>query len=440
MRNLLITTTLLVMRFSIFTTLSFATGNESTNSDRLAAIKNFHQLQELTRVEVEEAIGDVPNQVLNSAYQSHEQLWQFLTHPRTPFLHRLAAADRAFHVFNLNHIPRLAEALCFLDQFNDLVERPPQLVERQWIRQTQFPEKVLGFEWDVPSQLVSYPLSLEAYRDMPFPWQLNKTLNRLLHRLKGKLKNPAYQRQWLTVIATMPITVPERNFAGKGWHLQGEVLYKEESPWDLMNRECHPNDNFRLLSNWVASRKPHLDLWPEKVAVLGKRFAIETYKKSPELNSLSLGLLENWHSEESFWLGYYVLRQGLPSLVDLRGMLSMLSLTAPDFPSDRLLPILATIPKTKEPAKIQAGIPTIPDGTYIPWALEFLKMAGVATEETIKLSTSQMSQQQRESVLLEMVTTQKQYLNELARAHKPHLLWAEKALKTGIVTPFPAQE
>lgn len=118
---------------------------------------------------------------VNEAAKSPEALWTFIIDPATRYDDRMLAAERAKDVLPARYVAKQIAAQVALEHErwnhhwwsstrpSGAVVAPERVVKRQ----------LLGFDWVPPSERMEYPVSLSQFRAAPWPWQLDRALQRV---------------------------------------------------------------------------------------------------------------------------------------------------------------------------------------------------------------------------------------------------------------------
>lgn len=124
---------------------------------------------------------------VSEAAKSPETLWALIIDPSTRYDDRMRAAEKAKDVLPPRYIAKQASAQLALEEerwkhqwwvrrgpVNALTTGPaPRLPE------TVARTRVLGFEWVPPAEPLDYPTSLAELRRAPWPWQVERALERV---------------------------------------------------------------------------------------------------------------------------------------------------------------------------------------------------------------------------------------------------------------------
>lgn len=127
---------------------------------------------------------------LEKALLSSKAFWDFITDPSTPYLDRMAAANRGGTVLSVEDLPKLwqamveiqtvppiaTEAPCLYFQSDNLT--PQMWVDRyKWVgRREATTQVVIGREVQVPKEIIDYPVTAEERDHSPWLWQMKEAL------------------------------------------------------------------------------------------------------------------------------------------------------------------------------------------------------------------------------------------------------------------------
>jgi len=428
-RNFINKAALTISLLSFFSFTAFAQ-KPSIYEEYLLSTDFFPQIDQImdpdekTKKDLEKALRAVSNQDIESAFISFEDFWHFTTHPDTPFIHRLAAVERAFGVFDLSEIAVLAHAKA---EIESLMDNMGWASDFSWspvplIFTDTLPNKVLGYDWDKNSiDFRSDKPGFDAFTGTPYPWQLYKSLGRLLSLLKGRLIEPENQRIWLEAALKMPLVNRTR----------GRAFAKEIK---IQNRA------FFIASEWIVEAEP--DKWdlPLYLEVLKKWYAFFSDSDDSLFLSEIYGtkIVSNWNFPEGYWLG-----NGFILLDHERIKLGSVLIDKLESPSPN--------PGRQDPYRVfiklgefviyetHTFFPKYPfPETYIQRAENFLKLVGEPVDViAIQKPEPQVSPQRklelevRMEALLARIEAQLEILKDKAALEKPYLDWARSVLTSG---------
>jgi hypothetical protein len=132
------------------------------------------------------AIETYSSPALEKALLSSKSFWDFITDPSTPYIARLAAADRGGSVLSPEELPVLWQAMAETSSIPSGVEGVSPCSAAGWIPnnspQPETHEVVLGREVRLPARSVKYPITAEERDRSPWLWQMDKALSTLFDK------------------------------------------------------------------------------------------------------------------------------------------------------------------------------------------------------------------------------------------------------------------
>jgi hypothetical protein len=145
---------------------------------------------------------------LEQAMLSSESFWDFITDPSTPYMDRMAAANRGGSMLSPQELPMLWQAMAEVNSVPSGVSPPPcsavamialplttdALVPSLNRSREEASRVVLGHEIKPSRETVSFPITSEERSHSPWLWQMEKTLSILFDKTNlnyGDTRYPA---------------------------------------------------------------------------------------------------------------------------------------------------------------------------------------------------------------------------------------------------------
>ncbi len=149
-----------------------------------------------------------------------EFMWSFLTSPSTPYVERMAVADRA--PFPPEFLARLASARALLSKeqrlhFWGLKDQPGNMayISREGLGKLRMStikdrsRNILGHIWIVPMWDSDYPFGEEEESAAPWPWQVQKAMDSVLVGALRATQDEGYRKRWIEECLRLPWSTEE---------------------------------------------------------------------------------------------------------------------------------------------------------------------------------------------------------------------------------------
>jgi hypothetical protein len=156
------------------------------------------QLQELCAQEEKTdaaevaALNTYSSPVLEKALGSGPEFWRFLIDPVTPYMDRMAAAQRGGGMIGPTDLPTLWKAVADFEAHRSGVAGPPCVYLRSdnrrpedWVHRNQWlmsqaaadrSYTILGQKVDLPDKMTDFPITPAEREKAPWPWQMARAL------------------------------------------------------------------------------------------------------------------------------------------------------------------------------------------------------------------------------------------------------------------------
>lgn len=262
---------LLVVAFNVA---SAGAAQESASSRVKEAQQRFQLCGTSDKTDVAEraTLQTYTSPALEKALLSSKTFWDFITDPSTPYMDRMAAANRGGPILSPADLHLLWQAMAEIDGVPSGVNSMPCSAAMAFeVPREQSVRLILGHEIQLPAKNIDYPVTAEERDHSPWVWQMERALSLLFD--KTNLYYGDLERYPARVNAAWkwPISVPTKYRPGDvvnsldhvEWsklHIRSQAL-TESAPHSLLQlqtilRLALNNDN-----NEVAYGAFLNDLW-----------------------------------------------------------------------------------------------------------------------------------------------------------------------------------
>jgi hypothetical protein len=159
---------------------------------------------------------------LEKALLSSKAFWDFITDPSTPYLDRMAAANRGGTVLSVEDLPKLWQAMVEVQTVPSITTEAPclyfqsdNLTPQMWAdryrwggRREATTQVVIGREVQVPKEIIDYPVTAEERDHSPWLWQMKEALPILFTRLNRYYGDPSRYPMLVKAAWNWSIAVP----------------------------------------------------------------------------------------------------------------------------------------------------------------------------------------------------------------------------------------
>lgn len=222
---------LLVVAFNVAGASAQEIARESASSRVKEAQARFQLCTASDKTDIAErlALQTYTSPALEKALLSSKTFWDFITDPSTPYMDRMAAANRGGPILSPADLPILWQAMAEIDWVPSGVNPMPcSCAMALEVPRKQSVRMVLGHQVQLPAKNVDYPVTAEERDHSPWIWQMERALSLLFdksNRYYGDLERyPArVKAAW-----DLPISVPT--------YRPGEVLRNPDpAEWTKIN-------------------------------------------------------------------------------------------------------------------------------------------------------------------------------------------------------------
>jgi hypothetical protein len=182
---------------------------------------------EKTDAAEEETLKTYTSAPLEKALLSSKEFWDFITDPSTPYLDRMAAANRGGTILSVEDLHRLWQAMVKIQIVPPIATEAPclylqldNLTPQMWAdrykrggRREATTQVVIGREVQVPDEIIDYPVTAEERDHSPWLWQMKEALPILFTKLNRYYGDPSRYPLLVKSAWDWSITVPAQYLA-----------------------------------------------------------------------------------------------------------------------------------------------------------------------------------------------------------------------------------
>jgi len=172
------------------------------------------------------ALQTYSSPALEKAMLSSKSFWDFVSDPSTPYMDRMAAANRGGSMLSPEELPWLWQAMAEVGSVPSGVSPPPcsAIAGGLWNSLRENASRViLGREIQLPTNDVGFPVTAEERNRSPWLWQMERALSTLFDRTNNYYGDPGIYPARVRAAWAWPIPTSTDRAGGIGRNSDMEV-------------------------------------------------------------------------------------------------------------------------------------------------------------------------------------------------------------------------
>lgn len=234
------------------------------------------------------ALEKYSSPALEKAFLSSKSFWNFITDPATPYVDRMAAADRGGSMLSPQELALLWTAMAEVRSVPSGVGPPPcsavamiPLASNLNSRRDGSYRVVLGRRVKLPEVIAGFPITAEERNHSPWLWQLEKALSVLFDKVN--------------IYYGDPDRYPARVKAAWDWPVHASAYQPGENPHDLQPAEWN---KIEIRSRALTGSAPHDTLLLQTILKLALNNDNYYVAYSAHVEDLYASGQDSYHYEE----------------------------------------------------------------------------------------------------------------------------------------------